>query len=41
MKAMNYGNTCVANHKRVIRGLFATWRYNRWWRKHDNCEPTE
>lgn len=33
-----YENTCIANHKKVIRGFFTTWRHNRWWRKHDNCE---
>lgn len=34
-------STCLAGHRARHRGLFAAWRFGRWWRKHDRCVEVE
>ena len=36
---MIYEYTCIAGHKAVFTGPIARYRSNRWWNKHNHCQP--
>lgn len=33
-----YTSTCIADHHRTFRGLFARLRNRLWWIRHDYCK---